>query len=44
MDIEVQVGNHVFLRVNPVIGVGRAFKCRTLTPRFVGPFEIVESS
>jgi len=32
----------VFLRVNPVTGVGRALKCRKLTPRFVRPFEIVE--
>jgi len=32
----------VFLRVNPVTDVGRALKCRKLTPRFVGPFEIVE--
>jgi len=38
----IQVGDHVFLRVNPVTGVGRALKCRKLTPRFVGPFEIVE--
>lgn len=41
-DIEFQVGDHVFLRVNPITGVGRALKCRKLTPRFVGPFEIVE--
>jgi len=41
-DIEFQVGDHVFLRVNHVTGVGRALKCRKLTPRFVGPFEIVE--
>jgi len=41
-DIEFQVGDHVFLRVNPVTGVGRALKCRKLTPRFVEPFEIVE--
>jgi len=41
-DIEFQVGNHVFLWVNPVTGVGHALKCRKLTPRFVGPFEIVE--
>jgi hypothetical protein len=41
-DIEFQVGDHVFLRVNPVTGVGRALNCRKLTPRFVGPFEIVE--
>jgi len=32
----------VFLRVNPITGVGRALKCRKLTPCFVGPFEIVE--
>jgi hypothetical protein len=30
------------LRVNPVTGVGCALKCRKLTPRFVGPFEIIE--
>jgi len=31
----------VFLRVNPVTGVRCALKCWKLTPRFVGPFEIV---
>ena len=41
-DIEFRVGDHVFLRVNPVTGVGRALKCRKMTPHFVGPFEIVE--
>jgi hypothetical protein len=41
-DIEFQVGDHMFLRVNPVTGVGRALKCQKLTPRFVGPFEVVE--
>jgi len=41
-DIEFQVGDHVFLRVNHVTGVGRALKCRKLTPHFVGPFEIIE--
>ena len=41
-DIEFQVGDHVFLRVNPVTVVGRALKCWKLTPRFVGSFEIVE--
>jgi len=32
----------VFLRVNLLTSVGRALKCRKLTPRFVGSFEIVE--
>ena len=41
-DIEFQVADHVFLRVNHVTGIGRALKCRKLTPRFVGSFEIVE--
>jgi len=41
-DIEFQLGDHVFLRVNPVTGVGRALKCRKLTPHFVRLFEIVE--
>jgi len=41
-DIEFQVGDQVFLRVNHVTGVGRALKCRKLTPCFVGPFEIIE--
>jgi len=41
-DIEFQVGDHVFLKVNPVTGVGRALKCRKLTPRFVGLFEIIQ--
>ena len=35
-------GDHVVLRLNPVIGVGHALKCRKLTPRFVGPFKIIE--
>jgi len=43
-DIDFQVGDHMFLRVNHVTGVGHALKCRKLTLRFVGPLEIVESS
>jgi len=39
-DIEFAVGDHVFLRVTPRTGVGRALKSRKLTPRFIGPFEI----
>jgi len=31
----------MFLRVNNVTSVGRALKCRKLTPRFVESFEII---
>ncbi|XP_024634603.1 uncharacterized protein [Medicago truncatula] len=40
-DIQFQVGDHVFFRVNHVTDVGRALKCRKLTPCFVGLFEII---
>ena len=32
----------MFLRVNPVTGVGRTLKRQKLTPHFVGPFEIIQ--
>jgi len=41
-DIEFQVRDHVFLRVNPVTGFGRVLKCKKLTPRFVGSYMIIE--
>ena len=39
-DLEFQEGDHVFLRVNPVTGVGRALKSKNLTPRFIGLYQI----
>ncbi|XP_050909050.1 uncharacterized protein LOC127122811 [Lathyrus oleraceus] len=39
-DLEFQEGDHVFLRVTPTIGVGRALKAKKLTPRFIGPYQI----
>ena len=40
--LEFQDGDHVFLRVTSVTGVGRALKSRKLTPRFVGPYQILQ--
>ena len=39
-DLEFQEGDHVFFRVTPVTGVGRALKSKKLTPRFIGPYQI----
>ena len=40
--LEFEVGDHVFLRVMPKRGVVRFGKHGKLSPRFVGPFEILE--
>ena len=37
-----EVGDHVFLKVMPKRGVVRFGKHGKLSPRFVGPFEILE--
>ena len=37
-----EVGDHVSLKVNPKRGVVRFGKRGKLTPRFIGPFEILE--
>ncbi|XP_058732611.1 uncharacterized protein LOC131604167 [Vicia villosa] len=41
-DLEFEEGNHVFLRVTPVTGVGRALKSKKLTLRFIGLYHILE--
>ena len=41
-DIEFAVGDMVLLRVSPVRGVRRFGKKGKLSPRFIGPYEIVE--
>ncbi|KAA0032696.1 pol protein [Cucumis melo var. makuwa] len=41
-DLEFQVGDMVFLKVAPMKGVLRFEKKGKLSPRFVGPFEILE--
>ena len=40
--LEFEVGDHVSLKVNPTRGVVRLGKCGKLSPRFIGPFEILE--
>nr|KYP49079.1 hypothetical protein KK1_029201 [Cajanus cajan] len=39
--LEFVEGEHVFLKVTPTSSVGRALKARRLTPRFVGPYQII---
>ena len=41
-DLEFMVGDHVFLRVSPMKGVMRFGKKGKLSPRYIGPFEILE--
>ena len=40
--LEFQVADHVFLKVSPMRGLSRFGKKGKLSPRFVGPFEILE--
>lgn len=39
--LEFQEGDHVFLRVTPTTGVGRVLKSKKLTPKFIGPYQIL---
>ncbi|XP_027347996.1 uncharacterized protein LOC113859414 [Abrus precatorius] len=41
--LEFQVGDHVFLKVSPVTGIGRALKSRKLSLKFIRPFEYVSN-
>jgi hypothetical protein len=41
-DLEFEAGDHVFLRVTPTTGVGRAIKSKKLTPKFIGPYQIIK--
>ena len=40
--LEFEVGDHIFLKVMPKKGVVKFGKRRKLSPRFIGPFEILE--
>ncbi|XP_072058206.1 uncharacterized protein [Arachis hypogaea] len=39
--LEFEVGEHVFLRVTPTTGIGKAIKTKKLNSRFIGLFEIL---
>ncbi|XP_072062331.1 uncharacterized protein [Arachis hypogaea] len=39
--LEFDVGEHVFLRVTPTTGIGRAIKTKKLNLKFIRPFEIL---
>lgn len=40
--LEFSEDDHVFLKVTPTIGIGRALCAKKLSPRFVCPFQIIE--
>jgi len=40
--LEFQEGDHICLKVTPTTGVGRAMKSKKLTPRFIGPYQILK--
>ncbi|XP_017438092.1 uncharacterized protein LOC108344135 [Vigna angularis] len=39
--LEFVAGDHVFLRVTPTTGVGRAIRARKLSPKYLGPYQIL---
>ncbi|XP_057744751.1 uncharacterized protein LOC130962570 [Arachis stenosperma] len=40
--LELEEGKHVFLKVTPTTGVGRAIKTKKLNPLYIRPFEILK--
>src|ERR1043165_7296313 len=41
-DLEFSEGDHVYMRVTPMTGIGRALKSKKLSPCFIGPFQITK--
>ena len=40
--VQFEIGDHVFLKVSPTKGVIRFGRRGKLSPRYIGPFEILE--
>ncbi|MCI36672.1 hypothetical protein A2U01_0057895, partial [Trifolium medium] len=40
--LEFNEGDHVFLKVTPMLNLRCAFKTKKLCPRYIGPFQIIE--
>ncbi|XP_057444246.1 uncharacterized protein LOC130736427 [Lotus japonicus] len=39
--LEFEEGDHVFLRANQIIGIGRSIKSKKITPKYLGPYQIL---
>jgi len=39
--LEFLESDHVYLKITPTTGIGRAIKSKKLTPRFIGPYQIL---
>ena len=39
--LEFSTGDHVFLKVTPTTGVGRTIRSRKLSPKYIGPYQIL---
>jgi len=39
--LEFATGDHVFMKVTSTKGVGQAMRSRKLSPKFVGPYQIL---
>jgi ribosomal protein L21E len=40
--LDFKEGDHVFLKVTPMLRIRGAFKTKKLYPRYIGPFQIIE--
>jgi len=41
-DLKFEVSNKVYLKISPVKGVMRFYKKGSLSPQYVGPYEVIQ--